>query len=85
MIILLPFYQLQAHITILAIMHVLFFKFVAHKWQSHTFHISCNFKGASLTGDHSHGLVPRSRSAAVFVPFEVYCYCMVAVRYSLLT
>jgi hypothetical protein len=42
------------------------FKFVTHKWQSHTLHISCNFKDASQIGDHSHGLVPRSRSTAVF-------------------
>jgi hypothetical protein len=65
MIILLSFYQLQAHITILAIMQILFFKFVAHKWQSHTLLISCNFKDASQIGYHSHGIVPRSRSTAI--------------------
>lgn len=82
MIILLPFHQLQAHITIMAIIHILFFKIVAHKWQSHTLHTSCNFKDASQTGDHIHGLVPRSRSTAVVL---VHCYCMVAGGYSLLT
>jgi len=65
MLILLSFYQLQPNITILTIMHVLFSKFVAHKWESHTLHISCNFKDASQIGDQSHGLVPRSRSTAV--------------------
>jgi hypothetical protein len=70
--ILLSFYQLQAHITILEIMHILFFKFVAHKWESHTLYTSCNFKDASQIGDQSHGLVPRSRSTAVlYHPYYV--------------
>lgn len=58
---------------------------MAFSYIPYTILLSCNFKDASQTGDHSHGLVPRSRSAGVFVSFVVHCYCMVAVRYSLLT